>query len=190
MAGENVGQVPLEESQILGIPRAVLQADVEVARRLPGGVVALLMHREGEDVGIAPENRGRAVTVMHVQIDDRRASQHSLPPQRAKRDRHVVDETEPLAVIGEGVVKAAAEMHGDALLEGQPPGKCRAARANPRGVAQRRREGHLQHELLLGAQGRRRDLPQVVGSVDERHVVVGSRRGLDHFGVRDRAFRE
>src|ERR1051325_8277382 len=57
--GEDLRQALLEERQILGVSGSILQPDVQVARRLPHRVVVLLVPREGEDIGIALENRGR-----------------------------------------------------------------------------------------------------------------------------------
>ena len=105
------------------------------------------MHRERENVWIALEGRRRAVAVMHVEIDDHRPPDDPFPLEYADRDRHVVDETKPLAVIGEGVVKATPQMHRDPALlviDRQAPGERRAARRDPRGVSQRRGEGDLE----------------------------------------------
>ena len=49
---------------------AVREADVERAPRLVHRVVVLLMHRKGEDSRIPFEDERRAVTVMHVEIND------------------------------------------------------------------------------------------------------------------------
>ena len=88
-------------------------------------------------------------------------------------------------MIGERVMKAAAEVHRDPALppQGQPPGERRSPRADPRRFAQRRRKGDLQHELVFVGQRARLDLVQVVGRVDQGDVLVGSRRGLDEIEV-------
>ena len=78
MAAEDFRQVLLQQGEILCISGPVLQAVVQVARRLRGRVVALLVHREREDVGVVPEDRRRPVAVMDVQIDDRRPPHDSL----------------------------------------------------------------------------------------------------------------
>jgi hypothetical protein len=79
------------------------------------------MHREGEDVVDALKDRGGTVAVMHVQVDDHGSPDEPIPLQYANRDRDVVDETKPFAVIGEGVVEAAAQVHRDPALASRSP---------------------------------------------------------------------
>ena len=55
------------------IAGAIGQTDVERAPGLPYRVVVLLMHREGKDMGVGLEHECRAVAVVDVEIDNRRA---------------------------------------------------------------------------------------------------------------------
>ena len=72
------------------------------------------MDREGEHTLVALKERGRAVAVVHVAVDDRRALDAAVALQHAYRQGDVIEETETLAVIVERVVKAAADVAGNA----------------------------------------------------------------------------
>jgi hypothetical protein len=53
---------------------------------------------------------------MNVEIHDRRAGDAGLTLEHANGDGHVVERAESLAVIGERVMRAAGEIHGDAII--------------------------------------------------------------------------
>jgi len=127
---------------------------------------------------------------MHVKIDHGHPAHGSLPLKGANRDRHVVDETETLAVIGERVVKAAAQVHRDPPISGEPTCEGGPAGAEPGGLAQRGREGHLEQQLLLDAQSACLDLPHVVGRMDQRDLLVRCGRWQDDIDSGDGAFGE
>ena len=99
----------------------------------PGpGEQRVLVGGDVQHVGIVPEDRLRAVAVMHVPVDD----EHALTQGRARcrRDGHVVHEAEPHGPVGSGMVTRRADRHErDALV---PPLELRQGRqACPRGAA-------------------------------------------------------
>jgi len=71
MAVQDRGNMSLQRGDVFRAARPLVQAHVEVARRLDRGIVVLVMHREGEDARILAEDRGGPVSLMHVQVDDR-----------------------------------------------------------------------------------------------------------------------
>ena len=65
---------------------------------------------ESEKTVGRPQDDGRAVAVVDVEVDDDRPSDRALAPERPDGDGHVVEQAEPLAVSGERVVETAAEV--------------------------------------------------------------------------------
>jgi hypothetical protein len=72
----------------------------------------LLVHREGEDARVRFEDERRAVAVMHVEIDDRRALD-AARPQHTNRNGDVVERTEAFAVVSKRVMEPAAYVTHD-----------------------------------------------------------------------------
>src|ERR1041384_2119110 len=67
--GHHLWQRPRAPFEAIGIAGAVGKADIERAPRLPGGIVPLLVHREGENARIGLEDERRAVAVMPIPIE-------------------------------------------------------------------------------------------------------------------------
>src|SRR3974377_948859 len=141
-----------EPGEIIGVPAAGGQVHVNRRGRLGKRVVVLLMERDGEDVfarslanistgvdgaqfgsrpggqsrslvaGVAKDN-GSAVALMHVAIDRHGALDELALLQAADGDSEVVQHTEAFAVIGVGVVKAAANADADSVSHGALSGK-------------------------------------------------------------------
>jgi hypothetical protein len=78
------------------------------------------VHREREDRLVAGEYRGRAVALVHVEIDDERAADPAIALQHADRDGDVVQRAEPFSVVGERVMRAAREVAREPVLERRP----------------------------------------------------------------------
>lgn len=77
-------------------------------------VIVLLMDGERVDGGIVRENGGGPVAVMNVGVDDHGGLNHAVVLEAADGDGDIVKDAEAFAVIGESVVEAAADVHGDA----------------------------------------------------------------------------
>src|SRR5262249_40705984 len=121
------GEIPV-------VAGAVFQADIEIARRFEEWIVVLLVHREREDARVALEDQRRSVAVVDVEIDDGPAREAATVLQHANRDGDVVQRTEPLAMRGERVMQAAAEVRRTAVLERRRRGVTGAADHQPEGV--------------------------------------------------------
>ena len=105
--------------------------------------------REGSQVG----------HLVHVQVQDEHPAHESLAQQHLCGDRQVVDEAEPRAVVGEGVVRAAGRVACQPVRQRQPRRQQRAcARTRPETLAFLMREScmdiparHSDRDALLEA---------------------------------------
>ena len=168
----------VERVEVRVVPGAVGQADVDRRGRLVEGVVALLVQRQRERVGVAGEDRRGAVAMVHVEVHDRDPAHLAARAQRPRGDGHVVHQAEALAVVGERVVEAAAERHRAAVDARAARGLQGGARGQPGGLDERARPGHLHPGVLGGREVAVLQLAHVVGGVDAPHVLVagGTRR--------------
>ena len=119
-SGWNIGEggavAIAEPVQIFGVADAVGQVDIQAGWRLLGGIVVELVDGEREHRLVAGEDRGGAVAVVDVAIHHHGAADRAVALQAADRHGDIVDGAESLAVAGEGVVKAAADVEADAVL--------------------------------------------------------------------------
>ena len=116
MRVEDARQVAGERGEILIVSGPVLEGDVEVALLLPERKVVGAVQREREHRGLVPKDGGGAVPLVHVAVDDRRASDGALAQEDGRRDRDVVEHAVAFAAIAEGVMGAAGEVGGNARL--------------------------------------------------------------------------
>ena len=79
-AGDRLRQHARELGEVPVVVRAVGQLDLEVAGHAAERVVAEAVEREGERLGVAAEQRVRAVALVDVEVDDEHA-----PHERAAR---------------------------------------------------------------------------------------------------------
>ncbi len=161
-----------EPAQVLAIPGSVRQADVQIARRLPKRIILLLVYRERKDLIDLREHRGGPIAVVDVAVDHGRPLDRPIAAQRLDGNGDVIDETEPLSMVGEGVVKPAPEVHGALAFEREPAGERRPACAGPRGLSQLGSERDLERQQLLWRHGTALDLLYVFGGVHEPYVTV------------------
>src|SRR5580698_5219499 len=105
--------------------------NIVVAALIRGGRqrVAQCGSRRGwQDVSLMcrmSEDGGSTVSLMHIAIDGHRLPNKSALLHDANRDRDVVDHAETFAVIREGVMESAADVHANAVREGSFGGKNR-----------------------------------------------------------------
>src|SRR5579875_4198651 len=101
-----------------------------------------------------------------------------------------MDHTESLAVVGEGVMEAAADIDADAPFKRHAPRKNRSARRKPNRMYKLRRIGDLHPEYLNVRKLPIFELPYVVAIVHQRHVFVTSSRRLNNVFRLNDAFLE
>ena len=111
---EHVRECGTQAVEVLTVADAALETNIERSARLEGWIVVLGVDREGEHALVALKERGRTVAVVRVAVDDGSALDAAVALQQAYRQGDVIEETEALAVIVERVVKAAADVAGDA----------------------------------------------------------------------------
>ena len=119
--------------------------------------------------------------MVDVEVDDGGPAGAPLGKHPADRHRHVVEQAEALAVAGEGVVEAAADVRGDAVVsvEGQPGGGQGAAGHQPEALDDRRRAGNLEPGEVFGRQGAVAHGVEVAAGMDQRQVVPTGRLGRE-----------
>ena len=101
----------LQRLEIVAIAGAVGQLDVEVARLFLEGEVVGGVDGEGEHGRIARQDRGGAVALVHVAVDDHHALDPALGLQGQRGDGAVVEHAVALAAVAERVVRAAGQVH-------------------------------------------------------------------------------
>ena len=115
------------------------------------------MKGEREDGGVALEDGSGAIALVHVTIDHgnsrrRRTRRDRIPLNDARGDGDIVEDTVACAVIGEGVMRAAGEVHGSAIDEREARRGNRSANAAPRPFDHRHRPWKSDPPLLFRRQ--------------------------------------
>ena len=80
-------------------------------------IVARAVQRERERARIVGEDVRRPVALVHVAVDHQHAVGEPVAPQRRGRHRDVVEEAVAAREVAPGVVRAAAEVHRDVVLD-------------------------------------------------------------------------
>src|SRR5207244_395794 len=86
---------------VVAVPGAIRERDGDVGGLLLEGKVLGGVDIEGKHGVVVREDRGGAVPLVHVAIDDQDAARPALRLHRARGDCRVVEDAEPLAPVGE-----------------------------------------------------------------------------------------
>ena len=113
-----LGDARAQLGQVLGVAVAGPETDVDRAQRLFAGIDVHLVDGQGEDLLMAGQGGGRAVSLVEVAVDDHDPIGELVLDDLARGHGDVVEEAEALAVVGESVVEAAADVDGEAALQG------------------------------------------------------------------------
>ncbi len=100
------------------------------------------------------------------------------------RDGDVVVDAEPAPGCGERVVRAAAEVRPDAVLEGGVGGEQRRSDGTPGALDELRRPGKPEGQLLAAGQFAALHASEVVGLVREPQLLRGRRPGVGDVDLR------
>jgi hypothetical protein len=125
------------------------------------------MHGERKNVFLRLEDRRRAVSLMHIEIDHCRALDRTLRLQLAYGDGHIIEYAEPLAMIGERMMSAAGQIAGKTVLERRARGQQGPGRGKTRSLPQSLRPGKAEPPLLGRGKRRCTELRQVLGRMHE-----------------------
>jgi hypothetical protein len=125
------------------------------------------VHAEGEHRVVAGEDGVRPVPLMHVQVYDGGAPHPAVALECAHGHRDVVEHAKALAVVGEGVVGTAGQVHRHAVLQGGPRGRHRPPHRPVRALHEMRRPRESDPPLLGRRQPPARQALDVVRPVYE-----------------------
>lgn len=180
------GERGVERLEVFGIAAAIGQLDVEIARLFAEREVLRAVHRQREDGGVVGKDRGRAVALVHVEID------HGHPQQRrmarpmplglheARRDRDVVEHAVARALVGARVMRSAGQVGGNAIGKRCARRGDRRADRAARPRHHRLAPGEAYLTLLRFAQRAVTDGAHVLGRVRQREFAVARGRRLPH----------
>ena len=107
-----------ERGQIFFVGYAIFEIEIERRVGLVGRIVVELMDGEGEDGVVLREDSGGAVAVVDVGINHHGAGDLFAGLQGANCHGYIVDSAEAFAVARVRVVKAAADVAAEAVLQG------------------------------------------------------------------------
>jgi hypothetical protein len=113
----------------------------------------------------------RAVPLVDVHVDNQDTADETLGPEHADCRDDVVEDAEPASDVGERMVRAAAEVGGDAIGERGSGGEDRRACRTARPLDELRRPGQPQRELLPSLEAPVTDAFDPVGGVRPTEVV-------------------
>jgi len=126
-------EVLFEDGQVVVVGGAIREVEIDVGGGLGHGVVVLLMNRKSEDVGVASKDFRGAIAVVNVSIDDHSRANDSISLEAADSNGDIMNHAEAFAVVGKGVVEAAADARGKAIGQGALSGEDGAAGGKPEG---------------------------------------------------------
>ena len=134
------------------------------------------MKGEREDGRVALEDGGGAIALVHVTIDhgnSRRCRTRCdrIPLDDARGDGDIVEDTVAGAMIAEGVMRAAGQVHGGAIGEREARRGNRSPNAAPRPFDHRRRPWKSDPALVFRRQASLNHVSNVCRIVREQELV-------------------
>lgn len=175
----------VEGAEVGVVLAAVRERHVERASLLAEGVVLAAVEREREDARIVGEDRGRAVALVDVEVDDGGALGAVIAARDHDGHGEVVEDAEPLPLAAERVVRAAGHVPCGAVREGPGERGQRAAGRPARLVHQRLAPREPQPPDVAGVEGALAHGGEVRGVVHQREIVPrGAGRLLQEERVR------
>ena len=108
---------------------------------------------------------------MDIAVDHHGAGDLAVALHAADGNRYVVDQAEAFAVIGEGVVKAASNVHAAAIPQRLLGGSNRSPGHMPERLYQFFAVGHFQLQFLARAQGSMLQFVHPQLGVDQEKIV-------------------
>ena len=119
---------------------------------------------------------------MGVAVDGHGGADLVVALQAADGDGDVVDHAEALAVIGEGVVKSAAEADGNFVGQALAGGEDGSTGGEPEGVGQLARVRDLHFHFFALGERAGLELLHVFGFVDQKDILIAGGLGLEEIG--------
>ncbi len=149
---------------------------IQGARGLFGGIDVHLMDGEGEDMVRPGKDDRRPVSLVEIAVDDHGLPDLAFRPELFHRHGHVVQDAEPLPVIGKGVMEPASDMDRQAILQSFRGREGRPAHGEEGEPDEGLRVGELQRLDFCRGKRSRLQLPEILGSVNAEDIIF--RRGF------------
>lgn len=137
------------------------------------------MNGKCEDGIVVREDRGGAIALMNVGVNDHGGFDGAFVLQAANGNGDIVNDAKSFAMIGERVMKAAADVRGAAVRESAPPCFDGATGAEPAGFDQFLGVRNLHAQFFDGAERAGLEFVDILGRVNEQNVLVGGGCGRD-----------
>jgi hypothetical protein len=181
-AGDRNGLVERgrERAQVCVVAGAGGQVDVEVGGRAAERVVRAAVERERVAARVPREQLRRAVALVDVAVDDKRAAERAVGPQRGDRHDDVVEQAVAAALRVRRVVRAAAEVHAEASFERVARGVDRPLRRPAAALDELGRPREPERALLAPRELAAPHPREVVGVVHHRQQLPRGRLGRVH----------
>ena len=133
------------------------------------------MNRNRKDCGVIAENRGCAVAVMHVGVNNHHLFYCAVRLQLSNRHGYIVNRAETLAVAGIRVMKSAAQVRTESVAQRGLPGQNGSACGQPHCFDEFWRIRHFQFHHVAGSECAGFQFAHPVRSVHAQNVFVGRR---------------
>src|SRR3954468_24174051 len=115
-----------------------------------------------------------SVAVMNVAIDGHGSPDFAIALHAANGDRDVVNHAKAFAVIRKGVVKSAADVDRDSIVQCILRSKNRTAGSEPESLHQFRRERNFKLKFFTGGESSSLQLLDILRRMDQQDVLIGS----------------
>ncbi len=133
-------------------------------------IIVAAMHGEGEHLRTVAKNGSRAITLMHIEVDNEHFAAEPVQEQVFGGDGEVVEHTKAFATVGIGVVGATREVGSRTGMQGLPRCFEGAPHAAPRPQVKQRTLRKAQPPLLAGIEAARSQCIEVGGVVNSKQI--------------------
>jgi len=135
---QQIAERIVDHLQVVRVAKARRQRDIPVAFGLARRKVLFAVQRDGHRVGHVRQDACGAVALMHIAIEDQHAADAPALEQRQGDHRQVVEDAEARGMVAMGVMGAAGQVAGQAVLQRLLGGQQRTADRPHRAPGQRR----------------------------------------------------
>lgn len=119
-AAGNIREGAAQQFEVGIAIRTGRQSYVEVRGFFMQRIIVAAMHGEGEHLRTVAKNGSRAITLMHIEVDNEHFAAEAVPEQVFGGDGEVVEHAKAFATVGIGVVGATREVGCRTGMQGLP----------------------------------------------------------------------
>ena len=175
-------------AQIEFIVRAIGQWDVEIRLLFLRRVIVRTVHAECKDSFLVPEDPGRSIALMNVEVYDQNGSRRIRLQKNIGGDSHIVEQTKTCAVVRERVVGASGDIHRDAIPGGIPCTLNRPVNDQQFAVHYPFVKGETRPPDLLRRKSEFNKPTEIIGIVGEQYGIGINRAGMKYIFSTERTF--